>query len=587
MMLKSAFSPEDQISEIFSKAQKEISPLDGLIERSMQDHGAYLEPDVIEAMRDLKKNNLARFELLRSNLKKVGCRVSELDRLIADDTDKEFKGRPSQADILTQIGREDHLFHDKSGNAYASIQVDGHREIWLVGSKLHLNHLTKRYYREIGRPPSHDALKTAIQTLGSLANIDGPELNVFRRVAQHDGRIYIDLCNDRWSCIEISRDGFVEIDNPPINFVRSKGMKELPPPKQGGTLEDIEKFINASSHDILVLIVSWILAALRGYGPFPILAVTGEQGSSKSTLCRVLRAIIDPNEAPLRTLPRDDRDLFISASHAHILAYDNVSNLPPWMSDAFCRIVTGGGFASRTLYTDGDETIFDACAPIILNGIDDFVTRPDLADRAIFIHLSPIPENRRQTETDFWKDFNEALPFILGVLYSAVSFSLKALPDTKLEGYPRMADFALCATAGEQFFWPKGTFMNAYKANRDTSIATIINGDPVGHALISLLEKKGSWTGTHTQLLNQLTSSVGDQVARSFGWPKNAKHLSDRIRRLAAFFRTQGIEVEYGRSGRNGDKIITISYNHSPSFNFSKEENSASAASDMDNHDVF
>ena len=150
-----------------------------------------------------------------------------------------------------------------------------------------------------------------------------------------------------------------------------------------------------------------------------------------------------------------------------------------------------------------------------------------------------------------------------------------------------MADFALWATAGEGLFWPKGTFINAYNANRNTSIAMIINGDPVGHALLELLEKKGSWTGTHTELLNQLTSSVGDQVPRSYAWPKSAKLLSDRIRRLAPFLRTQGVEVEYGRSGPNGDKIIAIFYNHSPSFVFSKEVKSASVATDIDDHDFF
>ena len=149
-----------------------------------------------------------------------------------------------------------------------------------------------------------------------------------------------------------------------------------------------------------------------------------------------------------------------------------------------------------------------------------------------------------------------------------------------------MADFAIWATAGEQLFWPKGTFIRAYKANREASIDTIIDADPVGHALNVFLEKERSWTGTSTQLLNQLTSSVGDAVTRSFGWPKTARHLSGKIRRLAAFLRARGIEVEYGRTGRNGDKIITLSSNHSPSFNFSKEGNSASAASAIDDHDV-
>ena len=56
-----------------------------------------------------------------------------------------------------------------------------------------------------------------------------------------------------------------------------------------------------------------------------------------------------PNTAPLRALPREDRDLFIAASNGHVLAFDNVSGLPAWISDTLCRLATGGGFAVRQL----------------------------------------------------------------------------------------------------------------------------------------------------------------------------------------------------------------------------------------------
>ena len=52
-------------------------------------------------------------------------------------------------------------------------------------------------------------------------------------------------------------------------------------------------------------------------------------------------------------------------------------------------LASGGGFAIRQLYTDQDEVLFDAARPIILNGIEDVVTRPDLADRGLFLTLPP------------------------------------------------------------------------------------------------------------------------------------------------------------------------------------------------------
>jgi hypothetical protein len=80
-----------------------------------------------------------------------------------------------------------------------------------------------------------------------------------------------------------------------------------------------------------VLVVSWLLACLRNRGPYPVIVLSGEQGSAKSTFSAILRALLDPNTAPLRALPREDRDLFIAANNGYVLAFDNVSGLPTWI----------------------------------------------------------------------------------------------------------------------------------------------------------------------------------------------------------------------------------------------------------------
>ena len=183
----------------------------------------------------------------------------------------------------------------------------------------------------------------------------------------------------------------------------------------------LRPFLNVSTDQDFVLIVSWILAALRNKGPYPVIVLSGEQGSAKSFFSAILRALLDPNAAPLRALPREDRDLFIAATNGHVLTFDNVSGLPAWISDTLCRLATGGGFAVRQLYTDQDEILFDATRPVVLNGIEDIVTRPDLADRGLFLTLEPIPEERRKPEKALWAAFNHARPQILGALLDAVS----------------------------------------------------------------------------------------------------------------------------------------------------------------------
>ena len=213
--------------------------------------------------------------------------------------------------------------------------------------------------------------------------------------------------------------------------------------------------------------MAWTVAALKSDGPFPVMNFTGEQGTAKSTATRVFRSLVDPNVVPLRTPPRDDRDMFISANNAWMMAYDNLSSLSEELADAMCRLATGGGFAPRALYTDADEVLFNATRPQILNGIEDIVDRPDLADRCIFLTLEPINDEDRLVEKKFWTEFTAVQPGILGALLDGVSEGLRRLPEIELPTLPRMADFALWVTACETEYWPAGTFMAAYAGNGD------------------------------------------------------------------------------------------------------------------------
>jgi len=137
------------------------------------------------------------------------------------------------------------------------------------------------------------------------------------------------------------------IDNPPIRFRRAAGMQALPMPVSGGSIETLRWLLNVKTDADFVLVIAWALACLLNRGPYPVIVLSGEQGSAKSTFLAILRALLDPNAAPLRALPREDRDLFIAASNSHVLAFDNVSSLPAWISDTLCRLATGGGFAFR------------------------------------------------------------------------------------------------------------------------------------------------------------------------------------------------------------------------------------------------
>ncbi|PWJ13802.1 hypothetical protein [Jannaschia seohaensis] len=537
-------------------ADETLNLLDGLVDRAAEDPGAPFAPDVLKCLIALKTENRAGFEDLRFRLKKAGCRVTALDEAMARECGG---GRgPTQAEILIEFTAAAELFHTPDGTAFADLRIEDHRETWPVRSKGFRRWLTQQYFEQTGGAPSSEAQVSALNVIEAKAHYDGPERPVFNRVGRYGDRLYLDLGDDAWRAVEIDASGWQVVESPPVRFRRASGMRPLPVPTRGGSIETLRRFLNVKSNEDFVLVVAWAMAVLRECGPYPALVLSGEQGSAKSTFSAILRALLDPNGAPLRALPREDRDLFIAASNGHVLAFDNVSALPGWISDTLCRLATGGGFAVRQLYTDQDEVLFQAARPMILNGIEDIVTRPDLADRAVFLTLEAIPEEYRRPEAELWAAFEAERPRILGVLLDAVAEGLRRLPETQLPKHPRMADFALWASACESALWPTGTFWSAYSGNRDEAVEGVIDADPVATALRATMRERTEWTGTATELLSALTEAVGERVAKSKTWPDSPRTLSGWLRRAATFLRKVGIEIDYYREGRARTRMIRI-----------------------------
>jgi hypothetical protein len=549
---------KDDINDAVNDAEEINDPHEGLVERTKADPGAAFAPDVVERLAELKKEDRAAFEKLRAALKKAGCRVTALDGAIAEESG-ELGGRgPTQADILIDLSRSADLFHTPDSVAFADIDVNGHRETLPVRMKGFRRWLARIFFEATGGAPSSEALQSALNAIEAKAHFDAPERMVYVRVGGFDDRIYIDLADEKWRAIEVDAAGWRVIANPPVRFRRSAGMLPLPEPKAGGSIDALRPLINVSEESGFILLVAWLLAALRPRGPYPVLDLAGEHGTAKSSLVRTLRSLVDPNTAELRALPRSDRDLFIAASNGHVLAFDNVSNLPPWISDTLCRLATGGGFATRQLYSDQDETLFGAMRPVVLNGIEDVVTRPDLADRSIFLTLEPIPDDDRRPEAELKKELDEARPGIFGALLDALAVGIKRLPQTRLDRLPRMADFATWVTACETALWPAGTFMKAYCENRDAATETVLEADVVASAVRSLMARTSEWRGTAKYLLDRLKWFAGDDAARQRNWPQTPSILANRLRRAAPSLRTIGIEISFEREGHEGKRIVRI-----------------------------
>ncbi len=310
-------------------------------------------------------------------------------------------------------------------------------------------------------------------------------------------------------------------------------------PETGGSIAEPRAFVNVGRRNHWVLLVAWLVSALQPNGPFPVLVLQGEQGSAKSSTARLLRSLIDPNKSPLRSPPGEIRDIMIAAQNSWLVAFDNVSYLPPWLSDALCRLATGGGYSTRELYSDDQEKIFDATRPILLNGIDAVVIRGDLIDRSLVLQLPEI-RIRAKPEKELWKSFHEAQPRISGALLDTVSGALRNAPNVSISELPRMADFAIFATAAEESLgWPEGRDGKAIFNNR-TEISTLpLDDSPITPALRIMLRAENSFKGGAAAFPKEL-EHLSDPRDHRNGWPRSARALSTALRRLAPALRAAG-----------------------------------------------
>jgi hypothetical protein len=253
----------------------------------------------------------------------------------------------------------------------------------------------------------------------------------------------------------------------------------------------------------------------------------------------------------------------IAASNAWVIGFDNLSGLPADLSDALCSLATGGGFATRELYTDADEKLFSSMRPVIVNGIEELATRSDLLDRSITLTLPVIPDDDRREEDLLWQRFGQVQPRVLGALLDAVATAMANKSKIRLTSKPRMADFAVWVVAAEPFLgWPNGAFLESYLDNRAAANTAALDESVLAPLLLKLLDGRSNWVGTAGVLLVELETLADEKTRKRRDWPSSPRKLSGDLRRLAPNLRRgAGLEVRFDREpGKARRRLICLDW---------------------------
>jgi hypothetical protein len=463
---------------------------------------------------------------------------------------KDDEAKQSQASAVVEYveGAFD-LFHDQNKDVFAQDRMT--HEVCRIDSRQFRDRISASFYQETGKALRDQSIREAIGTCAGLGRYRGELRDVALRVAGKDGRYFLDLAEPGNSGAIIIEPGrWSIIERPPVMFFRTEAMQPIPRPVGHGDIGDMWQIANIPEPS-RILFMAWMMESLRPDTPYPALELIGEQGSAKSTTQAAAKRMMDPNACDLRTAPKSVEDVFVGAGVNHVVSYENVSHLTNVMQDAFCVLATGGGFATRTLYTNHEETVISVKRPVAINGISATVTTQDMVDRTVSIELPVI--THRQEINDLWRDFEAARPRILGALLDIFVRALALLPDIHLppEDRPRLAEFARLGMAVAVAVGHKpDDFLEQFKASRMESIGRTIDASPVASALLE-------WFARNPNGRSDSVKAIFTEVERfkptgTDSWPRSAKGFADALRRAAPALRQMGIECKSLGKGSGG-----------------------------------
>jgi hypothetical protein len=518
--------------------------------------------------------------MMKEQLKKVGLDIHDLWRLgwvdnkenIAEVLANLFANKDS--DLLVRIGLE-HAKLFRNDQVFADVTINGRRHTYPVESSAFEKYLTHLFYRQRQATTSATAIKAAVRTLVAHAEFETtPRRTVHLRSAEHNGKLYIDLGNAQWQVVEVDASGWRVLNTAPdgLRFWRTPELQALPMPVNNGKIERLQEFANLDD-DGMNLFIAILLDTFRER-KHPVLNLTGEHGTAKSTLAKLLKKLTDPEEVTTRSMPDNVRDLFVAVKNARVLCFDNVSKIERRISDALCQISDGSGFGRRQLFSDVGEIRIQGSRTVILTGITNCITRPDLASRTINLTLRPISDSRRKSEREFWANFDRAHASILGGLLDALVYGLKHLSQVNLRSASRMADFEIWAHACEGAFAAQGDIAKALATNAVQINEAVLDEDAVATAIAAFMVDRNEWTGSATELMSTLKDldSAGALMMKERGavttqkdWPPDATRFSGRLRAAAATLRKAGIDVTFGTTRQhNRSRTVTLRKNSKP-----------------------
>jgi energy-coupling factor transporter ATP-binding protein EcfA2 len=427
------------------------------------------------------------------------------------------------------------------------------------------------YWTITDKALAKDAANAAITYYSAKARRDGIPLELFTRIGERDGHFFYDLMNNR--AVELS-PGSWRIIPPPVMFRHFSHQQPQPDPLPGGDPWRILDFVRVATSNELFTLVTVITCFIPQIS-HPIVVFNGPQGSGKSTMQAFLNQLVDPSTPALINLPRKNEDIPVILRQNHSTAWDNVSVITGETSDTFCVAVTGGGFIKRELHTDTNTVVIRTPGFMSYSCISSVSDRPDLHERSVKITVERIQPQQRRTDKAIWRDFNAALPSILGGIFDVLAKAMVIHPDIedRLHELPRMADFATWGYAIAEALGGRGSeFLQDYTGNASMATADLLEHNTFFSAIVQAMERPGKdLSGTFAEVLFELRKVVDPEgeknnfksLEKDYSFPKAPQGFRGKLERLKIPLEDLGISYVIAENRTNKGRVLCTFFKRS------------------------
>lgn len=379
------------------------------------------------------------------------------------------------------------------------------------------------------------------------------KVSICRRVhGSSKKRVVYSLANDERQCVVIISGKWVVLPENKLEKIRflksTAALPQVVPTRGGDYLKLLRPYVNLDKDNFLLLAV-WMVQCLSKASSHFALLMSGGQGTGKSTLTRLIQSLVDPAVTSKAILPNTERDLKVHLTNSYMVCYDNTRPLTDKFSDIFCSAVTGATVVLRELHTTNNQVALPLHNIIVLNGINIIPGQSDLAERCFLFEPRKISKELRQTDDQFWTNFEKDKPAILGAMFEVLSKAMAILPTLQMGSLHRMADAHQEMTAIAVALDTDPTeFDRIFWANVDHLKMANTASNPFVEAVLDYLQHRPNEnTMTMSGLLDAMRNDFANRSrnAHLASLPKDSSWLSRKLSEAETSLNEAGYKTRF------------------------------------------